>query len=498
MSELDLKWALSQYKPSRKREAYAKAYAYYDGDHPMMFATEKFRSTFFNVFSKYAENVCAPVVDSLDDRLKVVGFRASTATMTSESVASPLEGVPERKRVQIADPDGQAAWDIWQRERLDLRSSEVHNESLLTGDAYVIVWPNEDLKAEIWPQMACEFAVQYDPNYKGRLLRACKVWFDDQESQWRLNIYLPDVILKYSTRRAQVQTTYIPVDQHLSWDEIDQVPNPFGFVPAFHFPNQKQYKPGISELQNVFTIQDALNKSSVDMLVAMEFASYKQRYIIGLDAEVDEETGEPVDATHKNYGVDRVMAIANEDAKVGQFDATDLTQFLKVQEKYWMTAARVTGTPLHYFYITSGDFPSGEAIKSAEGRFIKRIMDRQTAFGNTWEDVMKFAMQIDGVLPTGTEEEFTISAMWEPATPRSESELADTAIKKKGIGVPRTQLLREMGYSDEEIERFIEESDAEAMAAAVLQQKTAPQNQEGQGKPGESRDTTRARQGVPK
>jgi hypothetical protein len=157
-----------------------------------------------------------------------------------------------------------------------------------------------------------------------------------------------------------------------------------------------------------------------------------------------------------------------------------------VQDKFWLSAARVSSTPLHYFYLNSGDFPSGEAIKSAEGRFIKKIGDRQTSNGNQWEDVISFAMEVDGIFS----EDIELTTVWDPATPRSEAELADTAVKKRAIGVPRSQLLREQGYSEEEIDRFLEESDSEAVARAALTMKPEEPG-------GESRDTSRARQGVP-
>ena len=68
------------------------------------------------------------------------------------------------------------AWDIWTRNRMDLRSKDVHREATMMGDAYVLVWPNEDGTAGIWPQIANEMSVQYDPNQQGVIYRASKRW----------------------------------------------------------------------------------------------------------------------------------------------------------------------------------------------------------------------------------------------------------------------------------------------------------------------------------
>lgn len=505
MPREDLLWALSKYQATIRRRAYNVFWRYDQGDHPMAFASDKFRAQFFRTFRDYSENLCKPVVDALDDRLTVTGFRSSNAEPETKSEESGITGVPPRKTVTIRDETGQQALDLWHRNRMDLRAPEAHREALLMGDAYVIVWPNDEGEAEIWPNLASECDVQYDPNNKGKLLRGCKLWYDEEEDKLRLNIYLPGEIEKYISKKKFQGSMF---DKPSEWVYVETVLNPWGRVPMFHMPNQAQYKYGISELKDVIPIQDALNKATIDMMVAMEYASYKQRYLIGVDAEVDEETGQPLDAKMRNYGVDRIMAISDVEAKVGQFDATDLTQFLKVQEKFWLTAARVTGTPLHYFYITTGDFPSGEAIKSAEGRFIKRITDRQGGFGNVWEDVIKFAMVIDELVTEDEligDEALDLSCLWEPATPRSDAELADTAVKKRSIGVPRSVLLHEMGYSDEEIERMLEEADAEMLAKAATQQAFAPPqggppgaNNRPQIQPGQpTREQTRARQGVP-
>jgi len=39
--------------------------------------------------------------------------------------------------------------------------------------------------------------------------------------------------------------------------------------------------------------------------------------------------------------------------------------------------------------LQTGDFPSGEAQRAAETRFLKKIEDRQGAFGTAWQDVIK-------------------------------------------------------------------------------------------------------------
>ncbi len=488
----NLEWGVAHAQDCFSRH-YVVQKNYYEGNHILAFATEKFRNTFGNVFREFAENLCAPVVDSLSDRLEITGFRSSDADLKTEEVApteSQIEGMPNRpgrKKITTVDPIGEACMDIWKNNRMDERANEVHLESLKQGDAYVIVWPNDDLEPEIWPQEAMQCRIEYEPNNRARVTRALKVWFDRDEARWRLNIYTPLAIEKYISRQSN--STMPTTDA--GWQAYGTVPNIYGVVPVFHFPTRRSRAYGISELRDIIPLQNALNKSVMDMIIAMEFASFKQRWVIGLETEVDEETGVAKDPTSGQYGSDRLLTFSDPETKVGQFDATDLGQFLEVQDKFWASASRVSGTPLHYFYITSGDFPSGEAMKSAEARFIKKISDRQTAYGNVWEDVLRFCLQIKGQV---VEPEVKIAAEWVNAAPRSESELADTAVKKQAVGVSRSQNLRELGYTEEEIERMLEESDADTEWKSAM--KAGPQDDEATNQNGQPRPTSSGTQGV--
>jgi len=499
----DLLWALHDFSSVERQGRYNLYFNYYMGNHALAFATEKFRSTFGYVFKEFAENMCGPVVDSLADRLVVTGFKTSEAQTKTEPVDSnvptpqpriagvpPTPNAPGRKKVTTVDPLGEQALEIWRRNNMDERSNEVHTESLMMGDSYAIVWPNDNMEAEIWPQYANEVCVQYDPNNQKKILRAAKVWWDDFEGRWYLNIYTEVAIQKYLQKGTS--RTFNPREE--SWTQYETVPNPYEVVPVFHFPNRGRKKHGISELKDVVPLQNAQNKSVMDMIIAMEFASFKQRWVIGLEIEYDEATGEPVEQSAKNYGVDRLLSFSDPEVKVGQFDATDLAQFLKVQDKFWSSVARVSGTPLHYFFITQGDFPSGEAMKSAEARFVKKITDRQTSYGNVWQDVMLFCMLIDGPAP---KEDLRIETLWKDATPRSDSEIADTAVKKKAVGVSRSQILKELGYDDETIMRMLEESDADAERQALTKGgPPEPPNAQAQNPNGQPRPQSSGTQGV--
>jgi hypothetical protein len=118
--------------------------AYYDGDHPLQFATSKFKEAFGNLFSAFADNWCPIVVDAPVERLQVVGFRMKTATS--------------------ADND---AWDIWQANALDVESVIAHTEAGKCGKSYLLVDPNNG-DPRITVEHASQVIVAHDPGDRRR------------------------------------------------------------------------------------------------------------------------------------------------------------------------------------------------------------------------------------------------------------------------------------------------------------------------------------------
>ncbi len=335
---------------------------------------------------------------------------------------------------------------------MDLRSGEVHAEALRSGDAYVIVWPDRDGIPVIYPNDGVNCTVKCDPEVPGQLLWAAKAWLQD-DKRLRLNMYYPDRIEKYVTRNVP---SGLP--DNSNGFESFEVPgepwpllNPYGRVPMFHFANRGKIDGfGRSELADVIPLQDALNKAIADMLVAMEFVALPQRWATGLETDIDETTGKPKPLFVP--GADRVWATAGTETRFGQFEAANLSQFLEVQEKFRKEIATVSNTPIHFLQPPSGDWPSGESLKTAESEFIAKVQHKQIRFGNVWEDVIGFALRI-----AGKGNGVRLSALWRDPTPRNELDAANVAVLKSQVGVSERQLLREFGYSEDQIERMEQE-----------------------------------------
>lgn len=78
-----LQYLLAKYEGNLDR---IKRFAeYYEGDHQrMMFAQAKFSNAFGEAFSSWSDNFCGLIVDSVNERMKIEGFRmADTLRLTT-------------------------------------------------------------------------------------------------------------------------------------------------------------------------------------------------------------------------------------------------------------------------------------------------------------------------------------------------------------------------------------------------------------------------------
>ena len=239
----------------------------------------------------------------------------------------------------------------------------------------MIVWPDAGGNATLFPNRAANMTVQYDDEGTGNILWAAK-WWTTRDKHVRVNLFYPDRVERYiSKSETEVvisdAKTFLPfIDAAIAGRSdagisasprpgvsASVLPNPYGVVPVFHFANNADVGDlGRSELEAAIPIQDGLNKSVLDMLVAMEFSAYRQRWAAGIEIDFDAE-GKKL-APFK-AGVEHLWIAENPQATFGDFAASDLEQFLKVKDSFRIDIASVTGTPLNYFVQQSAGFASG-------------------------------------------------------------------------------------------------------------------------------------------
>ena len=401
---------------------------YYDSqDTPLNYAQKKFAEIFGELFKGYRDNFAPLIVDSISERLSIRGFRMG----------------PDEE----SDED---AWKIWQRSFLDADSNAAHIDSLVQGTSFLIVWEDDDKQPLITPESASEVTVQYAAGSR-RLVEAGYREFIDDWGVIHGTLFLPDAV--YTSEKGNDQ-----------FSEPERSNNPLGIVPIVPLTNRKRLRAEpFSELAAIIPIQDAINKVSADAIVASEFAAFPQRVISGL--EPFETMEDERKAMLKAY-VDRILNLDGDDVKWGQFEAADLSNYVRLIDMLVQHMASQSRVPFHYFLLNGGTAPSGESITAAEAGLVAKAKERMLHFGESWETAMRIAFQILG---DPRAKAFDAETIWADPEHRSRGALMDSLLKAKDINVPDKQLWEDYGYSFSQIERFDEmnkEQDEKELAQA--------------------------------
>lgn len=470
----DILWAVNAF--SLRVEEYQRFRNYYHGQFDLSFASPKFKNSFGSLFQELAYNRCAPVVDAMSNRLRVKGFTVTGVDLANLILAASGTGAGEDTSGR--DFAGQAQ-TLWRLAGMDKREGELYTEAAITGVAYGVVYydappPYGTGLPRIWPNKAELMRVKHDED--GRITLAAKSWLvtdGPDKNKRRLTIYTPTEIYKLITK--QTAEGELPKDageyelvkevNQLGQQVINPIAHNLGRVPVVEYTNNAPMagEHGISEIRDVAPLQDALNKSIADMLVAMEYSAFRQRYATGIDMpERDPDTGEYVLPWKPGPG--EVWFSTDKDANFGSFEATDLDQFLKVQESFELKIARVSFTPVHWLVTGAGQLPSGESLKTAEAGFTGKIKDRQRSHGASHADSMDLFFRLLGVT-----EPLLIDTEWESAEPRSDREDAEIGKLMADAGVPLDIAARRMGLDETDLERLadLEEETATSQEAAL-------------------------------
>jgi len=391
--------------------------AYYLGEQRLVFATSKWRETFGYLFNELADNWAQLVIDAAVERLQVQGFRFGPGDDSADD----------------------QAWQLWQANYMDADSTLAHNEACKSGISYVLVTPGDDPDTpRITVEHPAQMIAKQAPEDRRARVAAWKKWADGDAIQGML--YLPDAF--YPFVRAGKKT----------WKpDGDPIPNPIGIVPAIPMLNNPTILGvGVSDLNTLVPLQDAINKLLADLLVNSEFVAYPQRFATGLDIPTDPETGRPLDRERFLSSVSRMWVAEDENVTFGQLPESEGTGYVKQIEMLIQHVAAQTRTPPHYLLGSSGNFPSGESLKATETGLVAKVRRKQVTFGEAWEEAMRLAFLYRGDAKRGAAA--NAETIWADPESRSEGELVDALVKMDTLGVPREALWQRWGASPQQIQ----------------------------------------------
>ena len=419
-----------------KREGYNRAETYYEGTQPEVFLNQRWFKLFKNGQRDFRFNFSKTVVDAVLNRLEIDQIETDSA-------------VADTYFAELLDqPD------------IQLDINEIHRNTLIYGDAYAIVWPDEAGKVAIDYNSPLTTVIIYDQENPRKKLFAAKMWqyATYNEKKIKLNLYYPDRIEKYEGF-GEIENIGTPNGANFSLLEV--IPNPWNEIPVFHFRTHKPY--GRPEHADAFGPQDAINKLINTHMLTVDYQGAPQRYALangGSTAELDDfsegDTARENLAALKN-GPGELWYLQGV-SSVGQFPAADPKTFTEPVVEFVNQMAAITSTPTHYF-MRGSYIPSGQALRVSEAPLAKKVENRQMALESSWKDLFVFLLKIENITAN-------IDIDWKTAETVDVVDIWDVAVRKKSVGMPLEQILLELGY-DPEIAKIISDN---AQSSAATQQ----------------------------
>lgn len=402
---------------TEKQTPYTQLWAYFDGDQPLVYASKRLEEVFADLDAKFSENWCEVVIGASRDRIQLTGFTVKDNPKATDLLSA-----------------------LFAELELGIESDEAHEAALVIGEAFIFVSPDDQTgELEVFYNDPRLCHVQYDSSNPHRPVWAAKLWVDEELKRWRLNIYDAEKIEYWvsssETQHVQDGNNFVPFEIS---EGVTEAQHDFGQIPIFHLrPNRRKVK---SDLANVITPQNGVNKLLIDMMVAAEFGAFKQRWIIS-----NGDTSTLKNAPNKVWDLAAGDG-TGQGTSVGEFSSTDLNNYLSAIDQLARAIAVITRTPKHYFFAQGGE-PSGEALIAMESPLVKKCDRYIERFSSTWKCVAAFICQLSGedVVPSDITPIF--------ADPHSVLPVTQSQVRAQSVqsGMPLKTVLREEGWSEDRI-----------------------------------------------
>lgn len=405
----------------RERAQLDMLYEYVNGQRGRPIVPDKANKEIQEIARLSIKNVLGLVRDSFTQNLSVVGYRDAAAE----------ENAP--------------AWKSWQRNRMDARQTEVHRSAITYGAGYVTVTPGP--KGSIWrPRSPRQMLAVYDdPTVDWWPQFALEMWITEKDAKRHRRGRLFDDTFIYeldlgwlppqgqaaeSQGYAYSATHPISLVNLLSVTKHGATEGGTPVCPVVRFVNARDADDMVlGEVLPLLVDQRAINNVNFDRLVTSRFGVFPQRVITGWQGTSEEQL---------KASMRRVWTFEDTDVQAKSFPAAAIEPYNAVLEemmqhvamKAQISPAAVVGKIVNL---------SADALAAAEKNEQRKLESKRESFGESWEQVLRLAAEMDG--DDDTADDVAAEVLWRDTEARAFGAIVDGIQKLAASEVPIESLL---------------------------------------------------------
>lgn len=414
-----------------------KVKRYLHGDHDLPYAPDRARQhpEYRTAARKAITNWLPRVSDTFTQGLFVDGYR------------SPRSGA------------NSPVWDIWRANGMPARQTITTRGALDYGVSYGLTLPGAGR-----PVM--------------RALPATRstAFYADEDDEW------PLVGLHWRGANAAGESLYEAYDDEFVYDLVRDgtgtmqvrglYSHGLGVCPLTRF-RTRLGGASVGVVYPLITVQDRVNETVFALMVALQFASFRQRWAKGISVAFD-DAGNPI--APFEAAVDRLWTTDNPDASFGDFAQTQTSDHLQAYNSAVRTLAALGAISPN---VLTGDLInlSADALAQIEQQTQAQLGEYETLFGESYEQWLRLAALAAGDTASATD--ITSSIRWRDTEARSLAATVDALGKMVTmLQIPPSAIWDKVpGVTDSDIERFKAEAgstDGLALLAAALDRQSTP------------------------
>ena len=358
-------------------------------------------------------------------------------------------------------------WQWWQRNGFGAKQTGVNRGALHYGVSYATVLPSLRTRDETEGDAAAVMLRGVSPRQMTALYGEPLEWdprkggpVDDAWPIMALEMKGPMIRLYDEQAVHFIGVKNVP-QSPLGWTDpsytqvhnfeyIESRSHGVGVCPVVRFQDrilldgEEQF--GIVE--PVLSIQERINETNFETLVAQYWSAFKQRYVMGWLPKSEQEA--------MRHAASDTWFFKDKDVKVGQFDATELKNYTESKDSALRDLAAIGQVPAQQLGLSGISNISEASLAALEAGKDRKVSEIEASLGESYEQMLRTAAHIAGDAAAASD--FASEVIWRDQTARSLAQTVDALGKMATmLNVPDEILWEDIpGWTREKVERALD------------------------------------------